>query len=149
MLTPDRLLLDTVAAANKVIAVSNEHPLLQRFGVYFCAPGDTDKPDLYKLFTTRLFSSKEYVGDSDRPRLAWMKRLRCPNDDTWPLNAPSPEELYDFCSAIHPVFSIEVRKWEAPSEPDWNAWVQFFEVSHADRFQQLVNERREVLGWTA
>lgn len=152
--TLDRLILSSVEAANRAVALLNDHPALQPLGVGFCAPNDPSyAPILDKLFSSREIISRIDVCARRRarpPRAPWMDKLLDFRGYSapWLAKLPYPDEVYDYCSAIGPVFKVSVRRPPRSGDSDWQAVVQFFDVNDAQELQRRVNASDHFFGWT-
>lgn len=142
------LTFGSVHSANRTFAVLNDHPALRDYGVRFTAPGDDGWPRLNTPFTTRIISADQYVGNGEWPRPAWMDQLYTMSDfeDSWPYDAPSPEEVYDYCIAFGTIFSVTMRHrtWR---QRYWEARVQYYDVADADKLEGHL-QTSNVCDWT-
>lgn len=143
------MVFENTSFANKALATLNDHPYVRKWGAYFCAPGDAGCPRLDKIFTTRILKAETcVVPRGSRPRSEWMDTLHSSLDlpAPWPEDAPSPEDLYDECSAFGEVFSIIVRPTITGYGSPWTAKIQYYDPADAERLESnLVNS--PIRGW--
>lgn len=150
---PDSLVFRDVAAANRAVATLNDHPALQSLGIGFCAPRDAGTyPALDdELSKARQITGERYVGGRARTaRAAWMDNVydKRGNGTSCPSRVPTPDEIYDSCSAIGPVSKVHVQQGRLlrDSSAGWQAVVEFFEAADADEFQRSVNSSHKLFG---
>lgn len=144
------LYLDSVSNAQKAVATLNHHSAIETLGrFHFCAPGETIFPRMRRMFSTRVIDGYELV---DRaavcPRSEWMDELLdvLANPEPWPVDAPSPEYVYDACVAFGPIFEVRMGHYGLSDDSRWQATVQFFDPSHAAEFAWHVR-CRPLCGW--
>lgn len=124
-----RLEFSDVACAQRAIAVLNRHPALQGEGPYYCSPEPAEHPRPDVPFTARILRAQRcIVPSSDRHRPRWMddrEDAMC-NPAPWPDDFPTPEDVYDACIALGPIFSVEIWPFKSVNGSPWSARVQFY-----------------------